>query len=375
MKIFILFLVLFLGHCETPQQSNRDCCLERQRQQKEEQVRKQTYAESSQQTISNREQTTNSTLSKKEVIQPIQSRTLKTYPPEKKQQWEDYFYSLKRNCPYSSLPSEVIASCGPDYRTYNLTTPEKKDIYYYALLNSNDYVRRRKAYYYYRSTCNERLPMVEILAEKGKTNLPDWERQEIQDVIASCRGESKISSSTYFPGGFSFHPEYPNGNGDINLYYTNEDEDPATIKYSLEAENLIVIPLNEQAKWEYVVPPNATLDEDISLLVVGHGNSNLKLIRNVNGEEKEFNSNMNFFSIGKGFSPRFWFSNKPYPVYYFAYESELNLIAFANDEKQEIINQSKMEGSDYQDGIYIYKAEIPLNGYTGWVTAEIMKQK
>lgn len=363
-----------MGYCETPQKTSRDCCLEKQKQQ--EQAKKQTSAELAQENVSNRE-TVKSSLSEREqeASRATESRILKTYPPEKKQQWEDYFHSLKRNCPYSSLPSAVIASCEPEYRTYDLTSPEKKDIYYYALLNSNDYVRRRKAYAYYRSTCNDTLPMIEILTEKRKTNLPDWEKQEIQDVISECKGELKTSSSMYSFGGFYFHPEYPNGNGEMNLYYTNTDEDPVTIKYALEAENLIIIPLNERVKWEYVVPPKATLDEDIALFVVGHGNSYLKLIRNVNGEEKEFNSYINSFSIKKGFGPRIWFSNQPYPVYYFAYESGLNLIAAVNDLNQQIINKVSMKENYFKDGIYMYKAEIPLNGYTGWVYTEIIRDK
>ncbi len=379
MRIFLSFLLfLIVQYCETPQKSNQDCCLERQNQKSKVAKESVSNSESMQEIVSKREQEEPpiSLNNETEVSQTNPSKkTFKTYPPEKKQEWKDYFSSLKRNCPYSSLPSEVIASCRPEYRTYDLSTPEKKDIYYYALLSSNDYARRKKAYYYYRSTCNETLPVTEILQEKKAANLPDWEKQEIQNVISECQGEPVTSKQTYFPGAFSFHPQYPSGNGEVNFYYVNEDHDPITITYSLEAENLLLVTSNEKKEWQYIIPPNATLDEDISLLVVGHGNSNLKLIKNVNGEQKELNSTINFFSIGKGFSPRFWSSNKPYPVYYFAYESGLNLIALANDNNQQIINKASMKEREYQNGIYLYEGEIPLNGYSGWVTTEIVKEK
>lgn len=372
---FLLLLILFLTTCETPQKNNKDCCLEKAKQST---VKKESDLGDSQKNRTIVQEI------KKENREVISSKEVKKHPPERRVEWENYFSSLEKNCPYSSLPSEVIASCKAEYRTYDLSTPEKQDIYYYALLNSKDYVRRRKAYHYYKSRCNETLPIIEILEEKLE-NLPEWEKNEIQSVIQTCKG--KIFSSTgYSPGGFSFHPEYPPGNGDINLFYTNQNENPVLLHYQFYSDNFMILPLKEQKEFTYEVPSNATLDEDIPVLVVGNNKADLKIIRTLEHklletsqeelphETKEFHSTFYFNSIGKGFSPRFWSSQKPFPVYYFSERPNLKLVCNLKDNEGNGIVKFLLNKVNFEDNIYIYEGDADLHGYHGWITTEIHEE-
>lgn len=391
MKNFLILLIFFILTCQAPQKNTRDCCLEKQKKIKEETL------PTNQTTI--READTVSIPSST----PTPKKELKKYPPEKKNEWDSYYSSLERNCQYSTLPSIVIASCSPEYRTYVLTTPEKQDIYYYAMLNSKDYVRRRKAYNYYRTRCNDSLPMVEILEDKLKQDLPQWEKLEIQNTVETCKGNPS-PLQTYIPGGFSFHPEYPPGNGDVNFFYTNHEDDEVKLHYKLHSEDFLILPLREEVRFDYIVPAGATLDEDIPVLVVGNGKANLEIVRILNREKengqideadstnqpvqenkdekslsenletKEFRSTFNFDSLGKGFSPRFWISNKPYPVYYFSDKPDLKLACSVKDTKERVIKTFSLSKVNFDDGLYIYEGDTDLEGYRGWITTEVYEE-